>query len=88
MDCEIAAVVQKPIHAFLEAWQIGDALLVEQFHSDERQEADQGPCAEGDRWISVIENLVVVEAIVLIPEPMAAEVIDGVHNLDEMLEEL
>ena len=88
VDCEIAAVVQKPIHAFFEAGQIGDALFVEQFHSNERQEADQRPCAEGDRWISVIENLVVVEAIVFIPEPVAAEMIDGVHDLDEMLEEL
>ena len=61
--------------------------LVQHLRRDQRHQADQR--ADPERLVPVVHvELVVVEAVVLAPQPRAAERVDGLRDGDEVLEEL
>src|SRR5437763_668110 len=79
-------VVEKPLHALLEARQLVDRALVDALARKERHEADDRAYSER-RLLPIDAQLVVIEPVLLIPQAGPAKRVDGVGNRDEVLEE-
>src|SRR5262249_2858323 len=78
---------EKPLHPPAESLEIEDSVLIEYLDSDQREQADQRPGLQGNR--SAIDfQLIIIKAIFFVPEPVAAECIDGLADRYDMLEKL
>ena len=62
------AIFEEPIEPFAKVGQPIDELLVEHLYRNERQQPDERSHAEGD-FRSVDVQMVVVESVLLVPEP-------------------
>ena len=71
----------------LNAGQPIDRVVLQNLHGDERQQADQRAHAQRD-LVAADVQLVVVEAVLLVPQAGAAERVHRVGDVDEVLEEL
>lgn len=83
---DVRAVLHKPLHPALEVGKGIDLRLLQDGRSHDGEKSYQRSCLEGNGVLSVDDELVVVEAVFFIPKPAAAEGIDGVANLDVVLE--
>ena len=84
---EVLAILEKPAHPLSKAGQILDRLLLEHLHREERNDPDQR--AHPQRFRHAIDvKLIVVKAVLFVPQSEAAEGVHRVHDLHEMLEEL
>ncbi len=81
------AIGEEPIQALLESVQSADQLVGKHLDRQQRDEPDDGTNAQGDPT-AVDVHLVVVEAVVLVPQTGAADRVDGVGDVDEVLEKL
>ena len=81
---KVGAVFQKPLEAFVKPGQFPDGFLLENFHGDQRQQADDRARFQGND-APVGAHLVVVKSILLIPQSGAAEMIHRVGDLNEVL---
>ncbi len=86
----IGVIVDEPLHAALEARQAIDNFRLQRFHGEERDEAYHGANLKVVlASIRQSEN-VIVEAILVVPQGHAinADIVHGVRDVDEVLEEL
>ena len=72
---------------FLKAGQLLQLVLLEHAHREERDEPHHRPHLQR-HVVAVERELVVVEAVLLVPEPRAAEIVHRVGDGHEVLEEL
>ena len=84
---QILTILDKPLHAFAEAGQFGDDFLFEHFDGQQRNDSDHGPHLQWNRRSFGVQ-LIVIEAVLVVPKAAAAEAIDGIGNGHEMLEKL
>ena len=84
---EVFAVFEEPFEAFGEAGEFVKSFFFKNFGGEEGNEADQRADAEGDIFAGFRAEVVVVEAILFVPEAGAAEGVGGIHDGDEVLEE-
>src|SRR5262249_25324436 len=83
---EVLPILQEPVHALAKAGQLAQHLFFQDLDRKERHEANQGADTQGE-LAPIDEQLVVVKAVFLIPQPCASQRIDGVGNRHEVLEE-
>src|SRR5437868_15092712 len=83
---QVMAVVQEPLHPLLEAWQAIDHVLIDALAREQRHQPDNRPDAQR-RLRSVDAQLVVIKAVLLVPESGPTERVHGVGDRYEMLEE-
>ena len=89
---EIAAMLEEPGHALLEGGKPVDRGLLDIFACDETDQTDdrahaQRPAHAPPSVFADLE-LIVVEAILFVPEAVSADGIHRVRDRDEVLEEL
>ena len=87
MPGQIAAIGEEPVQTLLESRQSADQLVGQDLHREQRDQPDHRANAQRDA-ATVDVHLVVVEAVLLVPQPRAADGIHGVGDVDEVLEEL
>ena len=86
---QVGAVLLEPPHAGAEVGQAVEDLGLERLHREQGDEADDRPDADG-RLHAVEGQHVVEEPVVLVPQrhPVVADVVHGVGDGEEVLEEL
>src|SRR4051812_19891162 len=84
---QILAVVEEPLHALFECGQFVEHAVLENFHGDDRQYSDHRARAKWNA-LPVEAELVVVEAVLLVPQAGATKAVHRVDDLYEMLEKL
>src|SRR5262245_36321132 len=87
MARQFAAVLEEPVHPLFEPWQTVDEVFADDLRRDERQQADKRANFKPVR-LAIDVELVVVKAILLIPQPRATKRVHRVDDGDEMLKEL
>ena len=85
MTRQVFSIIQKPLHPFGKSREPSDHLRIEHLARDERQEPDHRADAEG-KSLPIDTELVVVKAVLLVPQAGAAKTIHRVRNRHEMLE--
>ena len=83
---QITAMGEKPLHALGEGGDSGQHRVVDHFDGQQRHKADERPQPHRDRH-AVGAEMVVIEAILFVPQAVAPQRIEGVGNVDEMFEE-
>ena len=83
---KVLAVIQKPLHSFLESRQLVDLCRLKIFHRDQGQQSDERTRSQRD-LLPIHLQFVVEEAVLLVPQACAAEGIHRVADADEVLEE-
>ena len=85
---EILAVVDEPAQPFAKAGQAVEHFLIEHFDGEQRNQPDQRTDAQRSGRLSFDQKLIVIKAVLLVPQPVAADGVHRVDDLHEMLEEL
>ena len=85
---ELRPVVDEPLHAPLEAGQPVEHVRLQRLDGEQRDEPDHRAHLEQARVVGQVQD-VVVEAVLLVPQRDAvAQLVHGVGDVDEVLEEL
>ena len=84
---QIAAVGEKPLHALGEGGDPGQDRVVDHLDGQQRHKADERSQPHRNCH-AVGAEMVVIEAILLVPQTGPTQRIEGVGNVDEMFEEL
>ena len=84
---EVPPVLQEPAGPLGEARKPIEPALLDEFHGEERDDAHDGPKPER-HGLPLHQELVVVEAVLLVPQARASEAVRGIGDGDKMLEEL
>src|SRR5690606_12495414 len=87
--CQVLLVLEEPVHALAEAGKVVDGLGVERAAGEEGYEANDAPDADRRGLVrDLIVELVVIEAVHVVPQAGAAQRVHGVGDGGEVLEEL
>ncbi len=84
---QVLAVVEEPLHALREARQPVEHVLRQHLDGAQGDQTDQRADPQGHGAPFDVE-LIVVEAVLLVPQPGAAQTVHRVRDGDEVLEEL
>src|SRR5262245_10475859 len=84
---QLLAIFPKPNEPFVKAGQHLESFVLEYFNCDERQQANQRAHFKGHTGV-IEPDFVIIETVLLVPETSASERVDGVGDLDKMLEKL
>jgi hypothetical protein len=84
---QLGPVLQEPPHPLAEPGEPVHLAVAEHLGREQRDEPHRAPDAQGDA-LPVDDQLVVIEAIGLVPEPLAAQRVHRVDDGHEVLEEL
>src|SRR6516162_7655591 len=87
MASEIVPVVEKPLHSLAEARQASDYVIFQNLDRQNRNQPDQRANAQVV-WLAVGVQLIIIKAVLFLPEAGAAQRIHGVGDGDEMFEKL